>query len=134
MGVINSQFEAEFIDARVVLSNVDCLTSVYIGAAVIISGGVASNALADSMANSNVIGVVESKPSATKCNIRVLGVTEGDIFTSLDETKEYYLSDSVAGSIVDAPPSSSGSILLRIGQPFDTKNMLVVKGIRTVRL
>ncbi len=134
MGVIGGQVETEFADARVVLSNVDCLSSVYAGAAVIITAGTVSNALADSMANSNVIGVVESKLSLNKCNIRVLGVTEGNIFSGLDETKEYYLSESVAGDIVSTPPTSSGSILLRIGQPYDSANMLVIKGLRTVRL
>ena len=134
MGVINSQFNPDFVDARVVLTNVDCNSSVYIGAVVIMVSGTAINALADSLTNSNMIGIVESKISLNKCNIRVQGTTEGDIFSGLDESKEYYLSDAIAGAISDLPPTASGSVILRIGQPFDDGNMVVLKGQRTVRL
>ncbi len=133
MGIIGSQFESEFLDARVVLADVDCDSTVYLGAAVRMSSGTAINAIADGMANSNVIGVVESKSSSTKCNIRVLGVTAGDVFSGLDETLEYYLSATVAGSLVTIPPSAPGTIRLRIGQPFDIANLLVIKGERTLR-
>ncbi len=119
---------------NVVLSNIDCLSSVYVGAAVIINGGVVSNALANSMVQSNIIGIVEEKLSLNKCNVRVSGVTGGSIFSGLDETKEYFLSASVAGQITETPPSNSGDIMLKVGQPFDSSNFLVLKGQRTVRL
>jgi len=134
MGIIGSQFETEFADSRNVLFDVDCDASVSIGDAVRMSSGTAINAQADSMANSNVIGVVESKSSTVKCDIRVSGVTAGNIFSGLDETKEYYLSDGTAGLITETIPTAPGSIMLRIGQPFDSSNLLVIKGLRTVRL
>jgi len=120
--------------ANTVLRSVACDTSVYVGAVVIVSGGVIYNALADSIANSNIIGVVELKPTATTCDVRVSGVTVGDIFTGLDETKEYFLSDTIPGGIATTLPTLSGHVIIRVGQPFDAQNLLVSKGTRTVRL
>jgi len=97
------------------------------------SGGTAINALADSTANANVIGVVESKSTSVLCNIRVLGVTEGAIFAGLDVTKKYFLSDSVAGTMVTTPPTASGSVILKIGQPFSATALLVLVGEGIVR-
>lgn len=133
MAIIGAQFPTEFADARVVLKNVPCASSVYIGAAVRMSGGTAINAIADSLINSNIIGIVESKPSINQCNIRVAGLTEGNIFSGLDETREYFLSDSLAGGLTTTPPSASGSILLRVGQPYDSQTLLCIKGQRVVR-
>ncbi len=119
--------------ANVILKDVPCELSVYVKSAVKMnSSGVASNALADILSNSNVIGIVESKPTTTTCNIRVLGTTEA-IFSGLDVTKEYYLSDSVAGELTLTPPINSGSVRLKVGQPFSSTEFLVIKGTRTVR-
>lgn len=120
--------------ANVVLNDVPCNASVFIGAAVrMTSGGTAVNAIADSVANSNVIGIVEAKSSSTLCNIRVVGVSLA-VFSSLDVTKEYYLSDSVAGQLVTTIPTASGHVVLRLGQPFSATEFLFNKGQYTVRL
>jgi len=119
--------------ANVVLPNVTCLASVFVGAVVIMDvGGFAKNAIANSLANSNIIGVVESKASTVLCNIRVIGVTDA-IFSGLDVTKEYFLSDSVAGTMVNVAPIASGSVIIRVGQPFSATELLVNKGQRVVR-
>ena len=119
--------------ANVVLTDVDCEASVYVGAAVIMqSSGIAKNALADSLANSNVIGIVESKSSTTKCDIRVMGRT-GDILTGLDVTKEYFLSDTVAGGLSTSIPTTSGHVVIRVGQPFSATSFVVIKGQRVER-
>jgi len=119
--------------ANVVIPTVPCQASVFVGAAVVMqASGIARNALADSLTNSNVLGIVESKSSSEVCNIRVLG-TSAEIFTGLDVSKEYYLSETVAGEISTLPPTSSGSVILKIGQPFSSTKMLVSKGQRTVR-
>lgn len=120
--------------ANLVIANVPCLSSVYIQAAVrMTSTGTAVNALADSLTNANVIGIVESKPSSTTCNIRVIGVSD-TIFTGLDVTKEYYLSDSIAGLVTTIIPTNSGSIMLKLGQPFSGTELFVNKGQQIVRL
>lgn len=119
--------------ANVVIQNVTCDNSVYVGAAVRIDAlGTAYNALADSIANSNVMGIVESKSSATVCNIRVLGVTDA-IFSGLDVTKEYYLSAVTEGLITTSVPTVTGHVKLKLGQPRSATEFLVTKGERTVR-
>ncbi len=94
--------------------------------------GKAWNALADSLTTSNILGIVESKQSSTTCNVRVLGVS-GELFTGLDTTREYFLSDTVAGEISTTIPTDSGHIVLRVGQPFSATKFLVLKGQGTVR-
>lgn len=117
--------------ANILLVNVPCDPTVYVGAAVRMSAGTAYNALADSVANSNFIGVVQRKASATLCDIRVLGVTP-DIFVGLDETQEYFLSDTVAGEVTTTPAAGAGHVIVRVGQPYSATKLLVVKGQRIV--
>ena len=120
--------------ANVVLANIACEASVYVGAAVYMqSSGTAKNAIATSLAESNVLGIVESKGSTTLCNIRLLGASSS-IFTGLDVTKEYYLSDSVAGLITTTIPTISGFVALKLGQPLSATEFVVLKGQRVVRL
>jgi hypothetical protein len=119
--------------ANVVILNVPCELSVYVKSAVRMkSNGEATNALADSEANANVLGIVVNKPTTTTCDIRVLGVT-AEIFTALDVTKEYYLSDTVAGELTTTIPVDSGHVVLRLGQPFSTTEFMVNKGTGLVR-
>lgn len=122
------------IDANNVLANVPCDASVFITAAVrMTGGGTAINALADSLANSNVIGVVEGKPTATTCDIRVSG-TSLSVFAGLDVTKQYFLSATTPGQMATTIPVNSGEIILKIGQPFSSDTFLVDKGQATVRV
>jgi len=114
--------------ANVVLKNVPCDVSVFVKAAVrMTSGGTAFNAKADNALNSNVIGIVESKPTTTTCNIRVNGHTSA-IFAGLNVTKQYFLSDTIAGEITDIPPTSPGTIRQYIGKPFSADKLLVIVG------
>lgn len=120
--------------ANTVISDVPCDPAVYVGSAVIMdSMGIAQNALADNEVNANVIGIVQAKSSTTLCTIRFLGVTDGDIFAGLDVTKEYFLSAITPGLITTTATSASGTVLLRIGQPFSATKFLVLKGIRIIR-
>jgi len=120
-------------DAGTIIPNVSCDTDVYVGAAVYRLGGVAKNGIATSSATSNIIGIVESKQTANICTLRVAGVT-GDIFSGLDETKEYYLSDTVPGLISTAAIQNiTGYIVLKLGQPYDSGRFLFMKGIATVK-
>lgn len=130
VGQTSLQFEVN--PPNTVIKNVTCDATVYIGALVRMSGGIAVNALADNADNANVIGIVEDKSSATVCVIRFLGVTN-PIFAGLDETKEYYLSDVTPGLITTTIPVTSGHVVLKVGQPFNDKQLLVLKGTRLVR-
>lgn len=134
-GFISSSLPIETpASANVVITDVPCDSSVYAGAAVrMTSGGSAVNALADSLTNSNVLGICQEKSSSTSCIIRVLGVTPS-IYTGMDVTKNYYLSDSVAGLIQTSAPVASGSVILKVGQPYSSQELLVLVGSRTVRV
>ena len=129
-GLVN---ESNIGGANAVLIDIDCDASVFVGAAVRMSvGGVAENAIADSITNSNVIGIVESKSSATKCNIRIAGYSL-PVFAGLDVTKEYFLSDTIAGGIQTSAPTLSGHIKVKLGQPFSATEFLYMKGDRIIR-
>jgi len=120
--------------ANVVLRDVPCEVSVYINAVVRMLGtGIARNAIATSLADSNILGIVESKPTTTTCDVRVLGVSDS-LFTGLDVTKEYFLSATVAGGMESFIPASTGNIIVKIGQPYSTTELLVTKGQRVERL
>lgn len=121
--------------SNVLLQGVSCNSNVYIGSAVYMNAsGVAQLALANDVATSNIIGICEHKATAgaTLCDIRVLGVTK-NIFSGLDVTKNYYLSDTVAGGIQTSPPTTSGHIMLKIGQPYSSTELLVLKNDLIVR-
>jgi hypothetical protein len=114
------------------LEGITCEATAEIGHWVRMSGGIAVRALADSFNNSNIIGVIEAKSNSTTCTIRFLGETDS-IFSGLDETKEYYLSDVNPGEMTTAVPTTSGHIILKVGQPVTTTEFLVLKGIRIQR-
>jgi hypothetical protein len=114
------------------LFNLPCDETVYSGAVVRINqNGVILNAIADSPENSNVLGIVESKASDTICNVRLFGVSK-DIFNGLDVSKQYYLSNTVAGGLTDIVPSSNNQIKVIVGIPLDDKRMFVVKSERQI--
>lgn len=117
--------------SNVVLMNVPCDPSVTVKDAVRMDGfDTAVKAQANSAANANFIGFVESKPSSTTCNIRTDGVTSA-IFTGLDQTKEYFLSSVTAGAISPTPPTpTAGHVVLRVGSPFSATRFAINKGVR----
>jgi len=115
------------------ISNVPCETAASVGDWVAMDvTGTAYRALADSFANSNVLGLVEEKASATSCTIRVSGVSLA-LFSGLDPSYEYFLSDTTPGGMSIAPPTGSGHVILRVGQPFSATTFFVSRGQRLVR-
>lgn len=115
-----------------IIPRAKCEVGAEVGDAVRINHeGIYIRAIADSMANSNFVGFVESKPTLSTCNIKVAGATK-DIFVGLDILEEYYLSDTVLGGITSTPPTASGSIRLRVGTPGSETSMVWSKGERTI--
>lgn len=140
-----------------VLADFPCDSSVYVGAAVIVEednfveslmedwtflsmvlsmdygtyDALAVNGLADSMENSNVLGLVESKPTPTTCNIRLFGASAAN-YLGLQMNDEYYLSDEYPGALVksDNIPIASGHVVLKIGQPINSTQLLFARGER----
>lgn len=119
-----------------IILTVECDASVSIGDWIRLDAmGIAYPAQADDINNSNVIGVAESKPATTVCSVRVSGVTQ-EIFSGLDTTKEYFLSDTSPGDMVvqgGAIPTASGSIVLKLGKPFSDKRFVINIGDRIKR-
>lgn len=133
MSSVIGQTNSVATDGSILLPAVPCESLALVGHWVRMNGsGIAIRAQADSTVNSNVLGVIVAKLSATSCNVRVLGVTT-EIFSGLDETLEYYLSETVAGEMETFPPTGPGSIILKLGQPFSMTRFFVHKGIRIRR-
>lgn len=110
-----------------------CDPSVQVGKWVRVNAAnIVVHALADSLENSNVIGLVEEKSEPGLCTIRFLGDSD-ELFTGLDVTKEYYLSNVQAGEMSTAIPQISGHIIIKIGQPTSDTSFLVLKGTRIQR-
>lgn len=120
-------------NSGIVIDNVPCASDVYVGAMVYIeSDNTAHNAIATGLTVSNVIGLVESKPSTNIAVIRCSGVSS-EIYTALDPTLEYFLSDTVPGGITTTPPSTAGHVMLKVGQPFTNLKFLFNKKDRFIR-
>jgi hypothetical protein len=112
------------------LENITCNAAVAVGDWVRIDGSnVAQKAQGDSIANSLVVGVVQSKPSSTLCNIVTDGGTTA-IFSSLDPTKAYFLSPSTAGAMTVTVPSGAGQVILKLGSPLSADKFIVRIGER----
>ena len=116
-----------------ILFELDCDASVFVGSVVVFhSDGIIYNALADTIDTSNIIGVVTNKSSSTKCDVRVNGVTE-ELYTGLDVTKQYYLSDVNAGKLTTTVPTDSGHVVVNVGQPMTSKKLVVDRKIVAIR-
>jgi len=114
-----------------ILRNVPCDSGVALTDAVKMISGTAQKAQADSVTNSNMIGIVERKETSILCDIRVTGVSLG-VFSGLDETKEFFLSAATAGLVTATAPIGSGEVVVRVGQPFSGTELMVNKGTRLV--
>lgn len=126
-------FSGQTVDTGLVLFNVACDTSVYVGAVVYLDAtGTAYNALATNISTSNFIGVVVNKPSSALCDIRVSGTTPS-LFLGLDPSKEYFLSATVAGEISTTIPTASGHVRIKVGQPYSSIKLVVIKGEAVIR-
>jgi len=115
------------------LAGVPCDSSVYVGAVVRMSAGVFVNAQADIKANGHVFGICSAKSSSTVCDILLPGSISDSIFLGLDTSKEYFLSDTVAGSIITAPLSlATGKTVWFIGKPYTATRLLFLPCLRWI--
>lgn len=139
--VQESSFEIELIEnaiccdiSNAILYNIPCDATVYVGAAVILnSSGIAFNAIASDISTSNVLGIVENKTGILSCDVRVSGISN-EIYAGLDVTKEYYLSDTVAGGIQTSIPTDSGHVKMKLGQPASATRFFFLKGEPLIRV
>jgi len=89
-----------------------CDASVSIGSVVRVNAGTIVNALANNLANSKAIGICIAKASSTECTVLFTGPT-GNIYSSLDDTKPYFLSTSTPGAITTTVPTTG--YVIKIG-------------------
>lgn len=109
-----------------------CDASVYIGAVVRMSGSTVVNAIADSVSNSQVIGICVAKDNATTCDVQVTGFTIA-IFSGLDPANIYFLSDTTPGAITTTIPTSANHVVLNMGQAYTATRFIIEPKIRLVR-
>ena len=108
-----------------VLDNVPCDSTVAIGDVVRATlAGEVVRAEANDISTALVLGVCESKTSAVLCSVRLSGLSK-PVFSGLDVTKTYFLSDSIPGALTTVAPSASGSVVVKIGQPFSASALIV---------
>lgn len=115
-----------------VLEDLLCEATVFVGAIVKTESAVIKNALADGVFKSNAIGICIAKSSSTLCTVQLTAATP-DIFSALDQDKDYFLSSTVAGAITTTPPSGQAEVVLRVGRPLTDKKMIVMIGQRMQR-
>lgn len=132
MSILTSAFNPAGNSANAILTGIPCDPTVLAGDFVRMDAGVAVKALADSLENSNVLGLVEQVQGDGTCSVRVNGVSQS-IFSGLDAGAEYYLSETIPGAITVFAPTGSGKVVLKLGQPFDGTRLIVLKGSRIVR-
>lgn len=133
MSLLTSAFNPAGNSANAILTGVPCNPSVVVGDFVRVDSGVVVKALADTFDHSNVLGLVELVNPDGTCTVRINGVSE-PVFSGLNESLEYYLSDLTPGALTSSAPVASGAVVLKVGQPFDSERLIVLKGSRIVRL
>jgi len=117
-----------------ILPGVAVDATVFIGSVVRMSGGTFVNAIATSKALSFVFGICVAKSSSTVGDILLPGGLTSAIYTGLDTTKEYFLSDSVAEEIAVPPvPTVAGRVVWLIGKPYTSDRLLFKPVLRVVR-
>lgn len=104
------------VASRVIL-DVNCTSSTQIGDWVYNNSGIYTPAIATSMVTSRVIGIITEKLGPTVARVRVSGVSEA-IFTALLVNTPYFLSAVTAGQMTNVIPTTSGHILLNLGEVF----------------
>lgn len=121
------------VAGNLVIPDLDCQITVYVGAAVRIQEtGLVVNALANSIDNSDAVGMCVSKSATDKCTIRIGGATD-DIFTGLTKGRNYFLSPTVSGGIQLTPATGTGRVWLKIGKAITDKRLNVNIGRRIER-
>ena len=118
---------ANFLSLGVIISNTACDASVSVGDIVRVDSATFVKAIATSEINSNVIGICISKPTSITCNVQTHGLTPA-IFSGLDVTKNYLLSDSVSGALTYTAPTASGSIVIPIGRAYSATRFVIIIG------
>jgi hypothetical protein len=112
--------------------NMNCTATEQVGNAVyVFADGEVRQANNTNIATAKVIGFIVTKPTTTSCTVRVIGII--DFFTGLTPGKHYFL-DDVNGDIDLTAPTTSNSVVTRVGQAIGTDKFLInISNNRLVR-
>lgn len=114
------------------LVDIPCDVSVYEKSFVYIGvDGIARNALATDIETSKVLGIVESKPTTTTCNIRIKGKSD-QVFSGLITYQDYWLSPTIPGGYTVTKPNKYQGYCVNLGQATDDKTLFVDIGTRFI--
>lgn len=103
--------------------DMNCTTTEQVGDAVyVFSDGEVRQANNSNISTAKVLGFVVSKSDDTNCKVRIAGII--DEFVGLSVGSQYFL-HNVSGDITDSPPTSSGSVIVRLGQPLEGDKFLI---------
>ena len=123
--------EKIFINATdVILSTVQsidvdmgCTATEQVGDVVyVFSDGQVRQANNSSIGTAKVMGFIISKTGDTNCKVRVAGTI--DEFVGLNVGDQYFLS-STSGDITDSPPTTTDSVIVRLGQAIKADLFLI---------
>lgn len=122
----------DITDPSIIL-DVPCESDVFVGAFVRMNSlGVAVNAIASTYATSNVLGLVEVKPTPETCTVRISG-RSAPVYSGLDPALDYFLSDTAPGMMSSLVPVAPGTVKLKLGQAFSGSSFVLAKGERLER-
>jgi len=105
----------------------DCAASVSANDAVsIVSSGTVEEASAESGAGQtgDAIGFVLSKPTSTTCIVQFVGLLDG--FSGLTVGNNYWLSQTLIGTITSTAPSSSGEKIQSLGIASSATELVII--------
>lgn len=111
--------------------DITCDSGIVIGDLVYVNAsGVGQKAIATSSATARVVGFVVAKPASTTARVSTFGVAN---ISGVSIGTKYYLSETVAGGLQSAIPTTSGYVMLYVGTGlssstvlFDTKSHLPI--------
>lgn len=103
--------------------DMNCTANEQVGDAVYIFAGLdVRQANNSNISTAKVVGFIVSKSRTTSCKVRIAGRI--DVFVGMTIGSQYFL-DNVDGEIGENAPTTTGSVLVRVGQAIDTDVFLI---------
>lgn len=132
ISVPDRDINLDTIQQATIIYNLECHSSVAVGSIVRFSGSTLINALADSISNAKIDGIIIDKPTSTTGHLMVTGLSP-DIFFGLVPGTNYYLSADSNGSYDTALPTGFGRVIVRIGKAVSETKILINPAIIAIR-
>jgi hypothetical protein len=105
-----------------VLENVPCEAAAQVGHAVYLNDDTLFRAQANSLTTAQVVGIIQQKPSSTLANLRFI-YTTSSIYMSLTPGAIYFLSATTPGEITTTAPTTSGALIIKVGNAVNDSQL-----------